>query len=97
MSFVIPKSIDEVIPPKKLTRFERARIISARALQLSFGAPPFIDLTSVPRDPIYIAEKELEEGVLPITVARWLRGGVKQLVPVRWLIEEERKGKRKIS
>ncbi|MGB9725936.1 MAG: DNA-directed RNA polymerase subunit K [Fervidicoccaceae archaeon] len=91
MSFVIPKSIDEIIPPKRLTRFERARIISARALQLSLGAPPFIDLTGVPRDPIYIAERELEEGFLPITVARWLRGGVKQLIPVKWLIEEERR------
>ncbi|MCI4396615.1 MAG: DNA-directed RNA polymerase subunit K [Desulfurococcales archaeon] len=93
MSFIVPKSIDEIIPPKRLTRFERARIISARALQLSLGAPPFIDLTGITRDPIEIAEKELEEGLLPITVARWLRGGVKQLIPVKWLIEEERRGK----
>jgi len=93
MSFTIPKSIEEIIPPKRLTRFERARIISARALQLSLGAPPFIDLSGIPKDPIFIAEKELEEGLLPITVARWLRGGVKQLIPVKWLIEAEKKSK----
>lgn len=53
---------------KKLTRFERARIIAARALQLAAGAPPLIktDLT----DPEEIAKLEFEKGVLPIDVKR---------------------------
>ncbi|AFH42981.1 DNA-directed RNA polymerase subunit K [Fervidicoccus fontis] len=91
MSISLPKSPEEIIPPKKLTRFERARIIGARALQLSMGAPPFIDVSNLPKDPIIIAEKELEMGVLPLTIVRWLRGEVKQLIPVKWLIEEEKK------
>ncbi len=50
------------------TRFERARIIGARALQLSEGAPALIDTDG--DDPIAIARQELEEGVVPIGVRR---------------------------
>ncbi|MEM7819726.1 MAG: DNA-directed RNA polymerase subunit K [Candidatus Aenigmatarchaeota archaeon] len=53
-----------------LTRFERTRIISARALQISMGAPVLIktDLD----DPKEIAKLEFERGILPITVKRSL-------------------------
>lgn len=53
---------------KKFTKFERARIIAARALQLAAGAPPLVktDLT----DPEEIAELEFEMGLLPIDVKR---------------------------
>ena len=50
-----------------LTRFERARILGARALQISMGAPP---LVSPEGDPIDIAVRELEAGLLPMTSAR---------------------------
>lgn len=50
------------------TRFERARIIGARALQLSEGAPALID-TDAER-PIEIAREELRTGVVPIGVRR---------------------------
>jgi DNA-directed RNA polymerase subunit K len=50
------------------TRYERARIIGARALQISLGAPVLIRPDT--GDPIDIAMRELEEGVLPITVKR---------------------------
>ena len=53
------------------TRFEKARIIGARALQLSMGAPTL--LTTIPKtmiDPIAIAMKEFEEDAIPITVKR---------------------------
>lgn len=53
---------------EKLTRFERARIIGARALQISRGAPILIK-TDI-KDPIKIAELEFEQGVIPLTV-RW--------------------------
>jgi DNA-directed RNA polymerase subunit K len=53
---------------EKLTRFEKAKIIGARALQISMGAPVLIDLKS--NDPLEIAMKEYEEGVIPITVRR---------------------------
>jgi DNA-directed RNA polymerase subunit K len=51
----------------KLTRFERARIIGARALQLSMGAKPMVEVTGS-LDPIDIAILELKEGVLPLEV-----------------------------
>lgn len=50
------------------TRFERARIIGARALQLSEGAPALIETGA--DNPIDIARQELEEGVVPIGVRR---------------------------
>ncbi len=51
-----------------LTRFERTRIISARALQISMGAPLLIK-TSV-SDPKAVAQEEFEKDVLPITITR---------------------------
>ncbi len=54
----------------KLTRFEKARIIGARALQITMGAPV---LTKIPKDmydPITIAYLEFEKDVIPITVLR---------------------------
>ena len=91
MKIVLAKSIEDIVGPKKLTRFERARIISARALQLSLGAPPLIDVSKVEeKDPIVIAEIELEAGVLPITIARKYKG-IKQLIPLKWLLELEKK------
>ncbi len=55
----------------KLTRFEKARIIGARSLQLAMGAPPLIaaDRGEI-FDPIIIAIKELEKDVIPLTVKR---------------------------
>ena len=50
------------------TRFEKARIIGARSLQLAFGAPPLIKTNDI--DPMEIAKKELEKGVIPIVVIR---------------------------
>ncbi len=54
----------------KLTRYERARIIGARALQISMGAPPMIKVSKNSVDPIIIAIKELEDGIIPMTVKR---------------------------
>ncbi|MEA1895428.1 MAG: DNA-directed RNA polymerase subunit K [Euryarchaeota archaeon] len=53
---------------KQYTRYERARIIGARALQISLGAPVLIRPDT--GDPIEIAMRELEVGMLPITVKR---------------------------
>ncbi len=50
------------------TRYERARIIGARALQLSEGAPALIETETTKS--IDIARQELEEGVVPIGVRR---------------------------
>jgi DNA-directed RNA polymerase subunit K len=52
------------------TRFEKARIIGARGLQISMGAPILIKVPEDLIDPIDIAMQEFEKGVLPITVKR---------------------------
>lgn len=63
----------------KLTRFEKARIIGARSLQISMGAPILIKRDKGNKmnngaenisDPILIAIEELEKGTIPISVIR---------------------------
>lgn len=54
----------------RYTRFERARIVGARALQISMGAPILIAVPSGLVDPIDIAELEFRKGAIPITVKR---------------------------
>ncbi|HSV42295.1 MAG TPA: DNA-directed RNA polymerase subunit K [Methanomassiliicoccales archaeon] len=54
----------------KYTRFEKARIIGARALQISLGAPVLLDFPEGVIDPIQIAMMEYEKQVIPITVKR---------------------------
>jgi len=51
------------------TKYEIARLIGARALQLSSGAPPIIKVTG-PFTFIQIAEIELEKKVIPLVVLR---------------------------
>jgi DNA-directed RNA polymerase subunit K len=53
---------------EKYTRYERARIIGARALQIFMGAPVLIDTTNT--DPLEIALEEMRLSVIPITVKR---------------------------
>ncbi len=50
------------------SKYERVRIISARALQLSMGAPPLIKTKEM--DAIEIAKQEFEKDAIPITVDR---------------------------
>ncbi|MGA3296252.1 MAG: DNA-directed RNA polymerase subunit K [Candidatus Bathyarchaeia archaeon] len=78
------------IGPKKLTRFERARVVGARALQISMGAPVLLDMDESTRSPIEIAEIELREGVLPISIRRALPDGTSMNIPLKTLLEGER-------
>lgn len=55
---------------RKHTRFERARIIGSRALQISMGAPPLIEVPESVIDPVDIAYTEYEKSVIPISVIR---------------------------
>lgn len=75
------------VGPPKLTKYERARIVGARALQISMGAPLLISVPEEVKDLINMALIELEEGVLPITIRRTLPDGTHQDVPLIWLIE----------
>jgi len=57
------------------TKYERARMIGSRALQLSMGAPFLVklspeELTKMHFDPLKIALMEYDLGVLPITIKR---------------------------
>lgn len=74
------------VGPPKLTRFEKARIVGARSLQLAMGAPPFVAVEKSLRDPISIATSELEEGGLPISIRRTFPNGVFQDIPIRALM-----------
>jgi DNA-directed RNA polymerase subunit K/omega len=79
-----------LIGPKKLTRFERARIVGARALQISMGAPVLLDVPESLRSPIDLAELELQEGALPISIRRALPDGTSLNIPLKTLLEGER-------
>lgn len=52
------------------TRFEKARIVGARALQVSMGAPPLIETPEELRDPVRVAMLEYEADAIPLTVQR---------------------------
>jgi DNA-directed RNA polymerases I, II, and III subunit RPABC2 len=68
--------------PPTLTRFEKARIMGARALQLSLGAPPFIDIPENAITSLDISMIELQERVIPITIRRVLPNGDYQNIPL---------------
>jgi len=74
----------------KLTRYEKARIVGARALQIALGAPVLVDASKLKnKDPITIAEEEFKRGVLPVTIRRRLPDGTYELVPLSELIKGE--------
>ncbi|MBU1067058.1 DNA-directed RNA polymerase subunit K [Patescibacteria group bacterium] len=79
-----------MIGPPKLTRFERARIVGARALQLSLGAPILAELEEEVIDAIDIAIVELDAGALPMTLRRSLPDGVFQDIPLIDLLTSDR-------
>ncbi len=66
---------------EKYTKYEKARIIGSRALQISQGAPILIklsedDLKRMKYNPLEIAKKEFDAGVIPITVKRPMPGRI---------------------
>jgi len=75
------------IGPPRLTQYERARIIGIRALQIDYGAEPFLDFSNRYMSSIEMAEKELEAGVLPLSIKRRLiyRDDFEP-IPLKWLI-----------
>jgi DNA-directed RNA polymerase subunit K len=59
----------------KVTKYEKARIVGARALQIAMGAPVLIKLEkkyleSINYSPIEIAKKEFNDELLPISIKR---------------------------
>ena len=74
---------DRVITgPITLTRFEKARIMGARALQLSLGAPVFIKIPKNATTSLEIAMEELKQRVIPIVIKRTLPNQDYQNIPL---------------
>ncbi|KAK8935162.1 hypothetical protein KSP39_PZI013742 [Platanthera zijinensis] len=59
---------------KYMTKYERARILGTRALQISMNAPVMVELEGE-SDPLEIAMKELRERKIPFTIRRYLPDG----------------------
>ena len=68
--------------PPTLTRFEKARIMGARALQLSLGAPVFIEIPKNATTSLEIAMEELKQRVIPIVIRRTLPNADYQNIPI---------------
>jgi DNA-directed RNA polymerase subunit K/omega len=65
----------ESLKDDEFTKYEKARLIGSRALQISMGAPFLVKLNpkqleELSYNPIEIAKLEFDQGVLPITVKR---------------------------
>ena len=74
--------------PPNLTRFEKARIMGARALQLSLGAPTFIDIPETAATSLDIAMEELDQRLIPISIRRVLPNGDFQNIPLFEFVNE---------
>ena len=55
---------------KHTTRFEKTRIISARALQIAQGSPVLVKVPKDVTEPIEIATLEWDAGVIPIDIKK---------------------------
>jgi len=73
----------ERITTKFLTKYEKARVLGTRALQISMNAPVMVDLEGE-TDPLKIAMKELRERKVPIIIRRFLPDGSHE----DWSIDE---------
>jgi DNA-directed RNA polymerase subunit K len=58
---------------EKYTKYEKARVIGARALELAYGAPPLIKVPEHTVDPVKLAELEFDQNAIPITIIRQTR------------------------
>ena len=72
--FIISYSFLLQITTRFLTKYERARVLGIRALQISMGAPVKVELDGE-TDPLIIASKELREKKIPIVIRRNLPDG----------------------
>jgi DNA-directed RNA polymerase subunit K len=72
---------------EKLTRYEKARIIGARALQISMGAPSAVQTHENILHPIDIALTEFERGIIPVKVKRRAHSGLRN--PRKTISEEK--------
>ncbi len=74
---------EDRVTTRYLTKYERARVLGTRALQISMNAPVMVDLDGE-TDPLKIAMKELRERKIPIIIRRFLPDGSHE----DWSIDE---------
>ena len=79
---IVSKDGTVITGPPTLTRFEKARIMGARALQLSLGAPVFIEIPKNATTSLEIAMEELKQRVIPIVIRRTLPNSDYQNIPI---------------
>ena len=79
---------NERITTPFMTKYERARILGTRAMQISRNAPVFVELEPHETDPLLIAEKELREKKIPFFIRRYLPDGNYEDWPISDLIIE---------
>ena len=68
-----------------LSKYERTRVVGERAIQISMGAPPLVEVGNL-ENPVDIAEKELREKKIPYIIKRVLPNGLIEL----WSVDELR-------
>ena len=69
-----PAENAERVTTRYMTKYEKARVLGTRALQISMNAPVLVQLDGE-TDPLEIAGKELREKRIPFTVRRYLPDG----------------------
>lgn len=86
-----PSTVSKAVPREQrattrfLTKYERARVLGTRALQISMNAPVMVELDGE-TDPLRIAQKELRERKIPIVIRRYLPDGSYEDWPINELI-----------
>ena len=80
---IVNENGEVTIGPPTLTRFEKARILGARALQLSLGAPHFVEIPKNASTSLEIAMEELNRKEIPIVIRRILPNGDFQNIPMQ--------------
>jgi DNA-directed RNA polymerase subunit K len=63
-------SVGGLMSGRKYSKYEKARIVGARALQISLGAPIIIEIPKDVIDPLRIALVEYENEAIPMTVKK---------------------------
>lgn len=72
-------------PKERLTRFEVARLVGARSLQVALGAPVLVK--SEETEPINLVKAEFKEKIIPITIKRKTPSGEEVVIDVKTAIE----------
>ena len=73
------------VTTRYMTKYEKARVLGTRALQISMNAPVLVDVAGE-TDPLKIANKELRDRKIPLVVRRYLPDGSYEDWPIRDLI-----------